>query len=646
MNERFLPRAAVIAGLSLAPLCCDSALADKRVALVVGNSAYRNAPHLPTPRKDAQAVAAMLEKAGFSVVSAHYDLGTLQLRRAIRQFEAVAVDADIAVVFYAGHGMEVQGTNFLIPTDAQLRSDLDVEDEAISLGRIQRILQPAKWLRLIILDASRDNPFDKTMKRTPATLAYSRGLAEVESGSDTLIAFAAKAGSTALDGTGAHSPFTEALLKHMVVPGLDVRLAFGRVRDEVLQATGNRQEPFLYGSLGGQQVSLVPAPDQPRVGASDLSGQRSAYELVEKIGQQGAWEVFLRQHPTGFYAELARQQLAKLVEQQNAARQRVQEQASAKAAADEATQQRTEREAVLREALAAFIGVGGAGSEVDRARALLGSLDRERDIRAVVNRGRSYALIIGNKDYSDSKFSKLETPHEDARSLVNVLMTRYGFTTELILGDEVRSLFLLDRPARELYSLLDDLEESMTSDDRLLIFYAGHGHLDESTGKAYWIPVEAHKGRRSEFISADAIVSALRGIKARSVLVLADSCFSGALFRGPSPGPDPSEEELASSLAKDAERPSRVLIASGGTEPVLDGGGSGHSIFMRKLLDALANPIRPIFSARELHVRRLKPTVSGSVKQVPQYDYLRESGHDAGDFVFVQVQPTQSAASK
>jgi caspase domain-containing protein len=294
--------------------------------------------------------------------------------------------------------------------------------------------------------------------------------------------------------------------------------------------------------------------------------------------------------------------------------------------------------------LAAFIAVGGAGSEIDHARALLGSLDRERDIRALINRGRSYALIIGNKDYDDPKFTRLETPHEDARTLANVLTTRYGFTTELILGDgSVRSLILLDRPARELNSLLDDLEESMTIDDRLLIFYAGHGHLDESTRKAYWIPVEAHKGRRSEFISADSIVSALRGIKARSVLVVADSCFSGALFRGASSGSDPSEEELANSLAKDAERSSRVLIASGGTEPVLDGGGSGHSIFMRKLLDALADPIRPIFSARELHVRRLQPSVSGNVKQVPQYDWLRESGHDAGDFVFVQAAPATAS---
>src|SRR5262249_1065809 len=159
----------------------------------------------------------------------------------------------IAVVFFAGHGMEVQGTNFLIPTDARLESDADIEEEAVSLVRIEKALAATR-LRLIILDACRDNPFERTMKRTLATRAFSRGLAEVKPGSDTLIAFAAKAGSTALDGAGSHSPFTDALLKHIAIPGLDVRFAFGRVRDEVRQATANRQDPFLYGSLGGKNV--------------------------------------------------------------------------------------------------------------------------------------------------------------------------------------------------------------------------------------------------------------------------------------------------------------------------------------------------------------------------------------------------------
>jgi len=185
----------------------------------------------------------------------------------------------------------------------------------------------------------------------------------------------------------------------------------------------------------------------------------------------------------------------------------------------------------------------------------------------------------------------------------------------------------------------------MTPDDRLLIFYAGHGVLDDRTGKAYWIPVDARRNRRHEWISADDIVSALKGIKAHSVLIVADSCFSGALLRTGLGDREPSDAELAQDLIKHAQRPSRVLLASGGTEPVLDGGAGSHSIFARKFLDALTVPIRPIFSAQELFWRRIKPSVSGNVHQVPQYDALRESGHDAGDFIFVHVAPQPAQAS-
>ena len=139
--------------------------------------------------------------------------------------------------------------NYLIPVDARLKADLDVQDEAVPLDRVLQVLEPANKLRLVILDACRDNPFLPTMRRTVATRAVTRGLAQVEpSRPNTLIAFAAKAGSTADDGDGEHSPFTEALLKHIAVPGLDIRLALGRVRDDVIEKTKNAQEPFVYGS--------------------------------------------------------------------------------------------------------------------------------------------------------------------------------------------------------------------------------------------------------------------------------------------------------------------------------------------------------------------------------------------------------------
>jgi hypothetical protein len=316
MSRLVLSAMALALWLFCATVWADPALADRRVALVIGNSAYQHAPVLPNPAKDAKAIAAMFAKAGYDVVSAQYDVGNLDFKRAIRQFEDAAADADIAVVYYAGHGIEIHGTNYLVPVDAKLASDRDADDEAITLDRLAVSVDGARKLRVIILDACRDNPFGRNMKkeRTAELRGITAGLSAVEpTGTNTLIAYAARAGSQAEDGDGDHSPFALALINNLFVPGLDIRLAFGRVRDEVLKKTGNRQEPFVYGSLGAGTVALVPGPtEQPVVTTDDLQGVKGDYGLVEAIGTKGAWEVFLTQHPTGFYADLARQQIAKL----------------------------------------------------------------------------------------------------------------------------------------------------------------------------------------------------------------------------------------------------------------------------------------------------------------------------------------------
>src|ERR1700732_2571295 len=248
-------------------LLCQPAHAEKRVALVLGNSAYRNATPLPNPVNDGAVIAATLKNAGFDVVDSRSDLPALEMRLALRDLSDRARDADIAVIYYAGHGMEVDGTNYLIPVDAKLERDTDVYDEALSLDGILVAAEPAKQLRLVILDACRDNPFAKNMKKTVALRGIGRGLAKIEPASpNTLIAYSAKAGSTALDGDAKNSPFTMALAKHLTTPGLDVRKAFGFVRDDVLKTTGNRQEPFVYGSLGGDDVPLVPGKLAPGAG--------------------------------------------------------------------------------------------------------------------------------------------------------------------------------------------------------------------------------------------------------------------------------------------------------------------------------------------------------------------------------------------
>jgi uncharacterized caspase-like protein len=308
----------VLAVTALLLLVCQPALAEKRVALVLGNSAYQNAPPLANPINDGAAVAATLKAAGFDFVDSRHDLSALEVRRALRDFADRARDADIAIVYYAGHGIEVDGNNYLIPVDAKLERDSDVYDEAFSLDRVLLAIEPAKQLRLVILDACRDNPFAKTMKRTLATRAVGQGLAKVEPTSpNTLIAYSAKAGSTALDGDK-NSPFTAALVRHIATPGLDVRKAFGFVRDDVLKNTSNKQEPYVYGSLGGDDLPLVPAKPAPSASGSSTPAPspqaeaRRDYELAIQIGNKDALKAFLVQYPDGFYASLAKIQIDKI----------------------------------------------------------------------------------------------------------------------------------------------------------------------------------------------------------------------------------------------------------------------------------------------------------------------------------------------
>ncbi|MEZ5787725.1 MAG: caspase family protein [Xanthobacteraceae bacterium] len=308
---------AAVLGLWLVLIATAAARAERKVAFVVGNSAYQHADYLPNPIKDAQAMAEKFKQAGFEVVSTAYDNENLQFKRAIRHFEDIATGADIAVVYYAGHGIEVGGVNYLIPVDAKLASDRDIEDETIALGRLVVTVEGAKRLRLVILDACRDNPFIKMRReRVARTRQISPGLGAIAgTGTDTLVAYAARDGTTAEDGFGENSPFTSALLKHLFTPGLDVRLAFGRVRDAVLESTGKRQEPYVYGSLGKETVSLVPAPVKVAVNPEEQSGVKADYQLVERIGSKRAWEVFLKQYPSGFYSDLARQQIDRLAKE-------------------------------------------------------------------------------------------------------------------------------------------------------------------------------------------------------------------------------------------------------------------------------------------------------------------------------------------
>ena len=353
MSRFILSVIALALGLFCTAIWADRAFAERRVALIIGNSNYQNAPILPNPERDARGIADMFQKAGYEIVTTAFNVGNLDFKSTIRKFEDTVTDADIAVIYYAGYGLNIHGTNYLIPIDAKLASDRDANNETITLEQLVESVHGAKLLRVIIIDACRDSPFARIMK------AERMGLGAVQPNSiDTLIAYAAKPGTTADDGGGDHSPFAAALIDNLFVPGLDIRLAFGRVRDEVLKKTGYMQEPFVYGSLGGGNIALVPAPNRPVV-ATDSEGEKSDYALVERIGTKGAWQVFLNQHPTGFYADLARQQIAIAVDaldraaakaqadSEAAQRAEADRQAEAKRRADETARQKAEQQAAL-----------------------------------------------------------------------------------------------------------------------------------------------------------------------------------------------------------------------------------------------------------------------------------------------------------
>ncbi|OQW55309.1 MAG: hypothetical protein A4S14_00600 [Proteobacteria bacterium SG_bin9] len=298
----------------------SAAFAEKRVALVVGISKYQHVPQLTNPARDAAAMGDLFRNAGFDVVELKRDLSIADMRRTLRDFSVAAATADMAAVYYAGHGIEVNGVNYLIPADARLVSDYDVEDETVPLDRVLKAIEPAKKLRMVILDACRENPFQKTMQRSVGTRAISRGLAEVDPQlNNTVVAYAAKGGALASDGDGANSPFALALVKHIASPGLDLRLAFGRVRDEVKRLTNNRQEPFVYASLGGDTVALVPQAAAPVAPPPDpQAAARRDYELAAQVGTKEAWASFLGTHKSGLYADLARSQQGKLIEAETA----------------------------------------------------------------------------------------------------------------------------------------------------------------------------------------------------------------------------------------------------------------------------------------------------------------------------------------
>lgn len=227
----------------------------ERVALVIGNSKYENTEPLANPRNDAEAISEKLRKLKFTVFDG-YDLSRNKFEELIRDFVRGAEGADAAVFFYAGHGLEVGSINYLVPVDANIRDETDLEFETININDILRFMEREQRTNLIFLDACRDNPMARNLSLNMGTrsVAVGRGLAPVETGVGTMIAYSTQPGNVALDGAGRHSPFTEALLGHIETPNLDVEIMMRSVRRDVMQITAGQQVPWSSSSLTGSFV--------------------------------------------------------------------------------------------------------------------------------------------------------------------------------------------------------------------------------------------------------------------------------------------------------------------------------------------------------------------------------------------------------
>jgi hypothetical protein len=319
---------AIFLSLVCMVFAADAARADKRVAFVVGNGAYKNVAALPNPPIDAKAMAAVLRNVGFEVVEGS-NLTRDAMTEKLLDFGKKAQGADVAVFFYAGHGIAISGTNYLLPVDADIKSEMDVKlGAAINIDlTLDQTMSDAK-VKLVFLDACRDNPFAAKIKSNSATRSVSvgSGLAEMKSGEGTLIAFATGPGQTALDGhEGANSPFTRALIDNITQPGVEIQQAMTKVRAEVNEQTNKGQLPWGHTNLIGSvylnpaapapATAAAPAAAGPQLASTSAGGNDVELEFWRSIKDSKKPEelnAYLSAYPNGQFRSLALSRIASL----------------------------------------------------------------------------------------------------------------------------------------------------------------------------------------------------------------------------------------------------------------------------------------------------------------------------------------------
>jgi len=302
-----------LVALLVAVLLAPEARAEKRVALVIGNATYKNAAELRNPRNDAADMAAVLLRLGFEVVTGS-DLDKRAMERTIREYGQKLAGADLALFYYAGHGLQVSGQNYLVPVDAQLASEGDIDFEGLPLALVLKQMEREAKTSIVLLDACRDNPLARNLARSMGTRSgqVGQGLAEVRAGVGTLIGFSTQPGNVALDGEGRNSPYAGALIKNLVAPGKDVSAILVAVRNDVLQVTGGRQVPWEHTSLTGEvflQGAPPPASGTPPAAVApdyDKEMEIALWNAVKDSKSSAVLQTYLDRFPSGTFAGLAR----------------------------------------------------------------------------------------------------------------------------------------------------------------------------------------------------------------------------------------------------------------------------------------------------------------------------------------------------
>jgi TRAP-type mannitol/chloroaromatic compound transport system substrate-binding protein/uncharacterized caspase-like protein len=314
---------AVIALLVLI-LLPPTASAAKRVALVVGNASYTHAEELANPRNDAADISAALKRFGFQVVEG-IDLDKTAFDRKIRDFAVLLQGAEVGLFFYAGHGLQVAGQNYLVPVDAQLTTASALDFEMVRLDLVHRTMEREAQTNIIFLDACRNNPLERNLRRAMGTRSadIGRGLAAVESGVGTLISFSTQPGNVAADGTGRNSPFAGALVRQLAISNEDLGAILIAVRNDVMRESQRRQVPWEHSALTGRfyfrDSPQASAPPPAAPAQSQATEAERAWAFTKDTTDVAVLEAFAARFKDTFYADLARARLAELKRQSIAA---------------------------------------------------------------------------------------------------------------------------------------------------------------------------------------------------------------------------------------------------------------------------------------------------------------------------------------